>query len=262
MSNTFHYSRHEWTSGPADNRITWAVQTLILANAAIFAGQLILDVPLGTRAGAFAGAAAPGGFVADILSFRCVDVLRGFLWQPLTYMFLHGGLMHLVMNMLWLFFFGPEVERVLGSRQFLRFYLLCGTAGVFANFVPILTTFSASVVGASGAVMGVLVAYAITNPEREFFLFPLPVPINARAMVYIVIALNIVSALSPGDATSVHTHFGGMAMGAAYMKLVPKLRTWRRQRNAPGPAPRNPLDEVGDAVDNIFKFDSKRGRRK
>ncbi|MBI5095941.1 MAG: rhomboid family intramembrane serine protease [Candidatus Hydrogenedentes bacterium] len=257
MSNT-SYRQYEWSSSPGDSRITWAVQTLILANVITFAAQLVIDIPFGgPRLG------IPGAAVAEWLGlhFQASEVARGYLWQPFTYMFLHGGLMHLAGNMLWLYFFGPDVERILGSRQFCWFYVICGAAGVLINFAPIMTLQTNTVVGASGAVMGVLVAYAMTNPERQFFFFPFPFPINARAMVAIVVAMNIVSALS-GTTTSVATHFGGMAVGAAYMKYVPVLRAWQAKRERAARPKSEPDDKIGEAVDNIFKFDSKKSRRK
>ena len=97
------------------DRITYAVQRLILINTAIFAFQLLLDIPLGYPIvhGEISG--PPGGFVITWLGFQPGAFLNGALWKPVSYMFLHGGLMHLFLNMLWLFFFGPEVERTLGS---------------------------------------------------------------------------------------------------------------------------------------------------
>jgi membrane associated rhomboid family serine protease len=112
------------------------------------------------------------------------------------------------------------------------------------------------VVGGSGAVMGVLIAFAMTNPDREFYLIPLPVPINARALVLIVVLLNVMSAVS-GTNTSVATHFGGMLTGFAYMKLAPVFRRWRGTRARKPPDDEDP---VGDAVNNIFRFEE--GKRK
>ncbi|MFP4172358.1 MAG: rhomboid family intramembrane serine protease [Candidatus Hydrogenedentota bacterium] len=238
------------------------VQRLILLNVFVFAAQLLLHVPLGgspTAPGALY--APPGGaIVTNWLAFHFTGPLQGLIWQPITYMFLHGGLLHLFLNMLWLYVFGPDVERALGTRQFLWFYLICGGLGVFATGVPYLMHGgSASVVGASGATLGVLIAYAYLYPTRQLFLFPLPVPINARAIVLFVVILNLVSALGHGP-VSVATHFGGMGVGFAYMALVPRIRrlSFRRERTSQ----RDPTnhDKVGDAVDNIFRFDDKRRR--
>lgn len=235
--------------------ITWGVQRLILITTAIYAVQLLIDIPFGSVSGGGI-ASPPGGLIIRWLSFQPSSLFNGAIWQPFTYMFLHGNLPHLFFNMLWLFFFGPDVERVLGTRQFVRFYLLCGFLGVFASLLPVLFRGGAfSITGASGAVMGVMVAFAMINPTREFFLFPLPVPINARALVMIVIGMNILTAWQ-GSATSVATHFGGMAVGFAYMKSIPKWRAWRRDAQS-----RKTRDKIGDAVNNIFKFEDKKGPR-
>jgi len=248
----------QWRFGGGD-RITYTVQRLILANCAVFGLQLLLDVLFGPRVAHGAFAAPPGGVFARWLAFWPAGFLAGALWQPFTYMFLHGGLLHLFLNMLWLFFFGKDVERALGTRAFLCFYLTCGAVGVLATFIPAMLWGGASVTGASGAVMGVLVAFAVINPEREFFLFPIPMPINARALVLIVIAMNVLLAFQPGN-TSVATHFGGMAVGFLYMKTIPFLLHMQRTQMAKERRPKTGPDDVGDAVDNIFKFEDKKRR--
>lgn len=268
MSQTFYYDSR---MGPQRERLTWAAQRLILAHVLVYAGQLILHVPFGSSlhpAGGLMGGAASAWCTFDLAGF-----LRGEVWRPFSYMWLHGGLDHLFFNMIGLFFFGPEVERVFGTRQFFRFYIGCGAVSVLATLVPFLVTgHDVSVVGASGAVMAVLVAFATVYPEREVFLFPIPMPINARAMVAIFIGLNLMSAVGQSN-ISVATHFGGMACGFAYVKLAPLLRRWRMPRlrvrvNATKkPAPKPPaedrepdLDALGRAVDNIFKFEDPKRR--
>lgn len=169
--------------------------------------------------------------------------------------------MHLFQNMLFLYFFGPEVERVLGTRQFYRFFIFCGALGVFATFIPMALGFgNPLVLGASGAVLGVLVAFAMINPEREIFLFPLPIPINARALVAIVVAYNLVSALLIGSNLSVATHFGGMLAGYLYMKWAPDVRRmWSQMFKQ---SPRTRKGDIGDAIDNIFKFEDEKKQRR
>lgn len=255
MADYYTYERAQYG---ASYRVTHAVQRLILLNTLVFAVQLLLDVPIGYGLSGFDGA-PPGGLLARWLAFQPVALLHGGLWKPFTYMFLHANLMHLFMNMLWLFFFGPDVERALGTRQFYRFYVVCGAVGVLATFVSaILFRSAASVTGASGAVMGVMVAFAVLNPEREFFMFPLPVPINARALVLIVIAINVLTAFQPGSSTSAATHFGGMIVGAVYMKLLPVMLEWRREGLRQKQARKE--GRVGEAVDNIFKFEDRKRR--
>ncbi len=232
--------------------ITWAVQRLIVLNVCIFALQLLIE-PIEQLILPRSLEQTSNLFI--ILGFSPMDFLSGRLWQPLTYQFLHGGILHLFLNMLWLFIFGPDVERTLGTRQFYKFYLVCG---IFAVMLTFLSYFmygrDPSVVGASGAIMGVLVAYAVIDPEREFFLFPLPFPINARALVIIVIFMNIISALGHGNNVSVATHFGGMITGYVYMALRPKFAQWQLQRRKSKIKPEANEDKVGDAVNNIFNF--------
>lgn len=253
--SSYHYSERIRYGGIQDHRITRAVQRLILINAAVFAIQLLLNIPFGYRG----LVPPPGGLIIDYLSFQPVSFLHGLLWQPLTYMFLHAGLLHLFFNMLWLYFFGPDVEHALGTRQFVLFYFLCGAVGVMATFIPLfIYGRDVSVVGASGAVMGVLIGFAIVNPHRQFFIFPLPVPITAKWLVAIVIVINLLNADS-GGTMSVATHFGGMAVAYVYMKFIPYWRErrrawWRGRRQGRG----KHKNSIGDDVDNIFRFDKHR----
>jgi len=247
--------RHEYRAGGATGRITWAVQRLILANAIVFAVQLVMMISFNVA-----------GIVIQTLSFQPQAFFAGGVWKPFTYMFLHVNLMHLFFNMLWLYFFGPEVERVLSTRQFFRFYIFCGAVGVMGTIVPwLLWNHGAYVLGASGAVMGVLVAFAVLNPNREVFFFPFPLPVNARGLVLVVIAWNPVTGAFEFGGVSVATHFGGMAAGYAYMKAVPILRHWGEMwQNArqSKKAQKGPKDPAGEAVDNIFEFDKEKRRRK
>lgn len=237
------------------DRITWSVQVFILVNVVVFACQLLAEIPLGF----LPGDAVPGGMLVDWLAFSPPDFVHGYLWLPLTYMFLHSGLSHLFFNMLMLYFFGPEVERVLGTRQFVRFYLLCGALGVLGNLLPILLAGAnshISVVGASGATLGVLVAFAMVEPDRRVFLFPLPIPINARALVIIIVVMNLMAGLGSETSASVATHFGGMITGFLYMKYRPYFaarrarRRWGRKKTPTD----GDLNKLGEEIDNIFKF--------
>jgi len=250
-------------------RMTHAVQRLILINAAIFVVQLLVNIPLGGRA-LYVFGDVPGGIAIDWLAFTPDQLLLGYIWQPFTYMFLHAGLSHLFMNMIGLFFFGPDVERVLSTRQFYRFFILCGALGVGAEFIlwglrsalaNDVNVIAPAVVGASGATMGVLVAFATLYPNREMYLFPIPIRLTARAVVIIFVVLNLLSALSASN-ISWATHFGGMGVGYLYIKFVPQIRNWFDQRQQGAKPPKEPLDKLGEAVDNIFRFDEEKKRRK
>lgn len=254
-----HYFHEERRFTFGFGGITYGVRLLILANVAVFCAQLLLDVPFGTRAGL-----APGGRLLEWVDFSTADMLRLHVWGLFTYMFIHSGLSHLFWNMLTLFIAGPEVERTLGTRQFLRFYVFCGVAGALANFVPLLLLDGRSfpVIGASGAALGALVAFAVIDPERQFFLFPIPFPITARGVVLIIVALNVGSAITGGGGpVAVTTHLGGMAAGYVYMKLRPRFARWQLQRriqrreNSRKAKPSGKDEEkLAEAIDNIFKF--------
>lgn len=255
-------------------RITWAVQKLILLNVAVFALQtLARPLEIYFLPDFLLEIVPISKLLSKWFGFQPEWFLGGMLWTPFTYMFLHAGLLHLFMNMLWLFFFGPEVERTLGTRQFFRFYFFCGAAGVMATFFPYaLFGVRPLVMGASGAVMGAMIAFAILEPDRQFFLFPLPVPINTRALVLIVVVLNIVSGLGEGGRVSVATHFGGMTAGYLYMRFRPALSRWdldrrraklarttlRKDQPATKEPPQNSAagpsdnDRLGEEIDRIF----------
>ncbi|MCK5861283.1 MAG: rhomboid family intramembrane serine protease [Candidatus Hydrogenedentes bacterium] len=244
------------------SKITWAVQRLILLNAALFIFQLLI---MPAEAWLILRTGSARLSLMYWLGFEPLQFYSGFIWTPLTYQFLHGGLMHLFMNMLWLFIFGPEVERVLGSRQFVRFYLACGAVGVLATGIPyILSGTGPTVIGASGATMGVLVAFAMIDPDRKFYMFPLPVPITATWLVILVVLFNIVGIRSGDPNTSVATHFGGMLTGGLLMKGIPVFQRWQREQAIRKGHPHRPSDKesehsskTGEAVDNIFKFKDK-----
>lgn len=145
-------------------------------------------------------------------------------WTAVTYMFVHGSLLHLAVNSLVLFLFGPPVERKLGSRRFAAYYLYCGVgAALFAfGLSPVLEV--SPFAGASGAVFGVVLAFVSTWPDSELSVVPLPAPIGARALLGTVIAVDVVGAIVSG-AAGVSTgiahlaHLGGAAAGYLFFRL-------------------------------------------
>ncbi len=141
-------------------------------------------------------------------------------WTFVTYMFVHGGLLHLLANMLMLYVFGTAVESRMGSRHFLLYYLFCGVgAAVFslllAGFMPV-----GPFVGASGAILGVAVAFAMFWPDAELIVFPIPVPIKARTLVIGLVALDVIgSRLWPGDGIAHIAHVGGALFGYLFFRV-------------------------------------------
>jgi len=145
---------------------------------------------------------------------------RFYVWQFFTYMFSHGGMFHLLFNMLALLIFGTQVERRMGSREFLLFYLTTGTlAGVFSFIVYILTgMYGVILIGASGAVFGVLLAFAVFYPHANIYIFGIfPVRAPVLVIAYTIIELfNEVFGLQSGVAHL--THLAGF--GIAYLYLL------------------------------------------
>ncbi|RMD90392.1 MAG: rhomboid family intramembrane serine protease [Calditrichaeota bacterium] len=163
------------------------------------------------------------------------------IWQVFTYMFLHaqGEIWHLLFNMFVLWMFGCEVERTLGTREFVKYYLLCGVgAGIFHLIWNFHSTIP--VVGASGAIYGVMVAFAVLFPERLITLLLfliLPVQIRAKVLVMIFAGISLFLGVFGGpDGVAHFAHLGGMLVGFVYLKLdwrLDYLGTWiRRQRES------------------------------
>lgn len=253
------YYQQESRFGFSQAGVTYSVRWIILANVLVFVAQLLLDIPFGRDF--LVG--EPGGEVFfNIMGFSTERFVQGWVWGAVTYMFVHGGLQHLFFNMFLLFLFGPEVERVLGTRQFLRFYFFCGVAGVLVNLLMVYAFRMppVSVIGASGAVTAVVVAFAMVDPDRQIYLLPLPFPITARAMVIVFIVINLLTAAGGGSGTSVVTHLGGMAAGFLYMKYRPKLAAWTLRRKVRRTSLDKKQEDMGKAIDNIFKFGDKKKR--
>jgi membrane associated rhomboid family serine protease len=140
-------------------------------------------------------------------------------WTFVSYMFVHAGLLHLVANMLMLFVFGTAVESRMGSRNFLLYYLFCGVgAAVFSLLLGGIMPVGAFI-GASGAVLGVAVAFAVFWPDAELIVFPIPVPIKARTLVIGLVVLDIIgSRLWPNDGIAHLAHVGGALFGYLFFR--------------------------------------------
>src|SRR3954451_11260308 len=153
------------------------------------------------------------------------------IWQLFTYMFLHGGTLHLLFNMLSLWMFGTQLERDMGTRRFLKYYFYCGiAAGVCVLAVNLALGEKVLTIGASGAIFGVLAAFGVLYPNQTVlmnFLFP----IKAKYMVMIYAAIELFMTFSPGrSGISTIAHLSGMAFGYVYLKgRIPrvKLPDWR-----------------------------------
>lgn len=171
----------------------------------------------------------------------------GYVWQPFTYMWLHGSPGHLLMNLFVLWMFGSPLAMAWGAKRFLRFYLICGIgAGFIIATVPYLTvaiglspahTLRYATVGASGAIYGVLLAYSFTWPDRTIMLiFP---PVAFRA-IWLIPAMFFMTVAFGGGNISHVGHLGGVVVAWLYMRRTGDTRgffsiaqlklRWRRYR--------------------------------
>lgn len=135
-------------------------------------------------------------------------------WTLLTYMFVHGGFFHLLFNMLGLFFFGPPLEERWGSSEFLKFYLLTGLGGALLSMVfP-----NQMIVGASAAVYGVMVGYAMYWPDNPIYIYGI-FPVKAKWLVAFLVGMSIFYSISGGRSGVAHlAHLGGAAAAFLYLK--------------------------------------------
>lgn len=158
------------------------------------------------------------------------DVLFGFqFWQPFTYMFLHGSMWHLLLNMVMLVFVAPELEQRWGSRFFLSYYVICGVGaglfhilavGLYAAVSGVPVGFEVPVVGASGALFGLMVSYAVLYGDRTMVVWPVPIPMQARTYVMILGGIQILGVISDSDSSQAFlVHLGGLVIGYLVLKL-------------------------------------------
>jgi len=201
-----------FTLGPA--RVPPIVRTLLIANVAIFVIQVLFSAATNVDLERIFGVS------------HLYLVERLWVWQPFTYMFLHSptGLMHIAFNMLSLWWFGSPLEDRLGSRRFLLFYLTAGiVAGlVYATFAIFDHTFAVPAIGASGAVLGVVVHLALLDPNRVvLFLMLFPIRLKYVAALLVGIDLFYFLGMQGGGGNVAHTaHLGGAAYGYLHFRFA------------------------------------------
>jgi membrane associated rhomboid family serine protease len=196
-------------------KVTPVVRTLLIANLGAFLLQLALP-----------GLANVFAFVPRLALIRP--------WTAVTYMFLHGGLWHIGLNMLALFFFGPRLESRLGSRRFTVLYFLSGISGAIVSFV---FTPYAPIIGASAGVFGVMMGFAIFWPNEPIYIWGI-LPVPARLLVIITTLLALWSGFGGGRSGIAHfAHLGGYAGAFLYLRWLERSRTsFKRKATAATPA--------------------------
>ncbi|MGE0041291.1 MAG: rhomboid family intramembrane serine protease [Vicinamibacterales bacterium] len=188
--------------------LTPAIKMLVIANVAMFVLTSIVPGMI-VRLGL-----VPAMVVGDLA-----------IWQPVTYMFLHGGIGHILFNMLALWMFGTDLERTWGTRFFTKYYFVTGVGAALVTVAWALSPlpFAESIyytatIGASGAIYGVLLAYGLYFPDRPiyvYFVFPIP----AKYFVMIMGAIAFLSSMGSGGGGTAHwTHLGGLLVGYLYLR--------------------------------------------
>jgi len=156
---------------------------------------------------------------------------RFFIWQLVTYLFLHGGWFHIIFNMFALWMFGSDLESKWGGRKFLFYYFLTGIGAGILDVV-LNTLFrpgiSSVTIGCSGAVYGLLLAYGMLFPERLIYLYMI-IPIKAKWFVVIMGAIEFVSSFGSGSGISHFAHLGGMLFGYVYLRGWSLPYRWQLQ---------------------------------
>ncbi len=154
-------------------------------------------------------------------------------WQIFTYMFFHGGFMHILFNMLVLWWVGVQVELTWGTKRFLIYYLLCGLGGGVSHLF--LSGFfgmdNGPMLGASGAIFGVLVAFGVLFPDMRLIIFPLFIPIKAKYIVPILIGVEVYSTYNAHDNVAHLAHLGGAVTGMIYLLVLSGGRILALRRN-------------------------------
>ena len=177
-------------------RTTPVVLNLIIINALVFVAQMVFDSTW------------------ELTNRMALYSYNSGLFEPyqlVTHMFAHGGFFHILFNMYALWMFGSVLERVWGPKRFLIFYLVCGLA---AGLTQMFLVSGGAAIGASGAIMGLLAAFAYTFPNTQFYILPFPFPIKAKYMAAIYAAIDLFGGFSGSTDNVAHfAHLGGLVMG-------------------------------------------------
>ena len=204
----YHEYRPVWRHHASNTMVNW----IILANVLVHLIKALSTSPMS---------------IVHLfgLSPRLV-LTRAFVWQPFTYMFLHADFWHIFFNMLMTWFLGNTVESVWGRRRFLKYYIACGLGG--AAFSAIFTFNGPPVIGASAAVFGLYLAYAMMFPDNTIYLYFL-LPIKAKYLVTFFAAVQLLYGIGGGGGIAYFAHLGGMAAGLLFFrKELKTTRLWTR----------------------------------
>ena len=197
------------------------VRRVLIATAAVYLLQLTIFT---------------SPWLIETFGFSPVDVLRR-PWGLVTYILLHGSPLHLLGNALALFMFGPPVEQRLGSRTFIKLYLISALGGPLLSLAMLPLAGDGFVIGASAAVFGVMLAFVLEWPDAPVLIFPLPTPVKAKWLVIFFAAISLVSGIRGWNPGVAHfAHLGGFAAAFLYLRggaLLSRPRAPRPVERAP-----------------------------
>ncbi|GAB4320268.1 MAG: rhomboid family intramembrane serine protease [Candidatus Zixiibacteriota bacterium] len=232
-----------WGGGYGGGGLPPAIKLLLIANGGLFLLQTAFYAPM-----------------VQYLGLTPTMFWKGAAWQIVTYMFLHGGFFHILFNMFALWMFGRDLEFAWGSRQFLKYYLVCGI-GAGITTALLLPNQAIPTIGASGAVFGILLAFGMMFPNRTIYLwFFLPIPAKYMVILFGVIELFAASQ-GTGSGIAHWTHLGGLAIGFLYLRFggrrlrfrLPNpfgfIARWRGRRKAK--KLRKKWDDQRDLMDSV-----------
>ncbi len=208
MSRYARSSPQSYTTSFGPGPITPAVKWILIANIALFVLTELFRLPL-----------------RDYFGLVPEDVFqRGWIWQLGTYMFLHAGVGHILFNMLGVWMFGVELERMWGTRFFWYYYAVTGLGGgaamLLVSLLPFTSTaavYTTATIGASGALFGLLLAFALYYPDRPILIMMI-VPVPARIFVMIFGAIAFLNSMQPNRGIADAAHLGGLITGYIYLQ--------------------------------------------
>ncbi len=197
-----------YNSGSFWNQIPQVTKNLLIVNVLMFLATLVNE---NFMVGTFA------------MFYPTSPFFHG--WQPLTHMFMHGGIWHIFFNMYALLMFGSVLERALGTKRFLLFYFICGfgavAQGLTGNYYDLIRT---PMLGASGAIYGILIGFAMLNPDAVLVLLFPPIPLKAKWWVIIFAVIELLTGITGSRVGIAHfAHLGGMLFGFLLMWI------WKKQ---------------------------------
>jgi membrane associated rhomboid family serine protease len=204
-----------------ESRISLTVAILIL-NAVVFLVQMA------------ASSSAQGQAIQDhYFALSLAGLAQGYIWQLLTYQFMHANLWHILLNSWAIFVFGREIEAALGWKKFLTLYLSSGVLGGIFQMLAAMAWpehFGGAVVGASAAGFGLIAAFAALFPDRELTLllfFVIPLRLSARTLLILSAVLAVAGVVFPTDNIANAAHLGGMVMGFIFVRQFIQGRWWQ-----------------------------------